>query len=87
MSYGEEEENINDKIPDKIKDYRIGPLKKFQRPYFSPRVVSYEMDYTVARFDNWLRWYFVCININTKYLMLYPLRFKYQGDAIKDSEI
>jgi hypothetical protein len=82
-----EEEDIYDKIPGKIKDYRLAPLKKFQRPYFSPRTGSYEMDYTIARHDNWSRWYFVCININMRYLMIYPLHFKFQGEAIKNTDV
>jgi hypothetical protein len=27
-------------LPPTIKDYRLKPLKKFQRPYFSPRIGS-----------------------------------------------
>jgi hypothetical protein len=34
----------------KIPDYQLKPLKKFYRPYFSPRFNSYEMDYAVASF-------------------------------------
>jgi hypothetical protein len=52
-------------LPLKIKDYKLKPLKKFQRPYFSPRTGSYEIDYAEARIDRWKRWYFVCNNINT----------------------
>jgi hypothetical protein len=29
-----------------------------------------------ARAGRWSRWWFVCININTKYLMMYPLDAK-----------
>jgi hypothetical protein len=58
------------KLPPKIKDYKLKPLKKFKHPYFSPRTGSYEIDYTEVYNDRWTRWYFVCININTKYLMM-----------------
>jgi hypothetical protein len=35
---------------ERIKDYRLKPLKKFQRPYFSPRTGSCEIDYMEGRF-------------------------------------
>jgi hypothetical protein len=60
-------------LPPTIKDYRLKPLKNFQRPYFSSRIGSYEIDYAEARSGGQSRWYFVSININTKYLMMYSL--------------
>jgi hypothetical protein len=61
-----------------IKDYHYKPLKKFYRPYFSPRTNSYECDYaTTGKIYNFngtqFRWWFVCININTKFLYMLPL--------------
>jgi hypothetical protein len=34
----------------KIRDYRLKTLKKFYRPYFSPRFNSYEMEYASGYF-------------------------------------
>jgi hypothetical protein len=68
----------------KIKDYRIKPLQKFYRPYFSPHTDSYEIDYVyggkmitynseTGEHKTVNRNYIVCININTKYLFMIPL--------------
>jgi hypothetical protein len=68
----------------KIKDYRLKPLKKFYRPYFSPHTDSYEIDYVYGGktsahneetgiLETVEQYYFVCININTKYLFIIPL--------------
>jgi hypothetical protein len=34
----------------KIKDYKLKPLRKLFRPYFSPNFNSYEMDYVISDF-------------------------------------
>jgi hypothetical protein len=68
----------------KIKDYRIKPLQKFYRPYFSPHTDSYEIDYVFGGKINMTneetgekeivnQYYFACININSKYLFMIPL--------------
>jgi hypothetical protein len=61
----------------KIPDYQLKPLKKFYRPYFSPRFNSYEMYYAVASFlinsERKFRFYLFVININTKFLFVRPL--------------
>jgi hypothetical protein len=68
----------------KIRDYKVKPLLKYYRPYFSPHTDSYEIDYVfggkvmtkdvesgLSKLEN--RNYFFCININTKYLFVVPL--------------
>jgi hypothetical protein len=68
----------------KIPDYRIKPLQKLFRPYFSPHTDSYEIDYvyggTVNVYDietgeniQEPQNFFFCININSKYLFVEPL--------------
>jgi hypothetical protein len=65
--------------PVKVPDYQLKPLRKFERPYFSPYFDSYEMDYvnTGKFFDNRNRTkvqnYLFVININTKFLISVPL--------------
>jgi hypothetical protein len=75
---------------EKIPDYRIKPLQKLFRPYFSPYTDSYEIDYVyknsiiihdiesgenIREPQN----FFFCININTKYLFVKPLRMGEKG--------
>jgi hypothetical protein len=66
-------------IRKKVPDYQMKPLLRFQRPYFSPRFNSYEMDYvnTGKFFDDYnkamVQNYLFVININTKYLISIPL--------------
>jgi hypothetical protein len=57
------------------KDYRISKIsKQFYRPYFSPHTNSYEMDYcTSTNIAGKERWWLAVININTKFLFMYPL--------------
>jgi hypothetical protein len=59
-----------------LKDYKAKTLKnKFQRPYYSPKVNSYEIDYVSSgEFGKQFRHYLAVININTKYLFMIPLR-------------
>jgi hypothetical protein len=73
---GSESEEDFQQFPSKVKDYKLKPLKKFFRPYFSPRIRYCEIDYALARDAKWIRWYFVYININTKYLIMHPLEAK-----------
>jgi hypothetical protein len=66
------------KMQPKVKDYRLKPLKQFYRPYFSPYINSYELDYVKSGtflVDNVkvVRHYLAVININTKYLFMEPL--------------
>ena len=62
----------------KIRDYRLKTLKKFYRPYFSPRFNSYEMDYASGRFlindTQVFKYYLFLININTKFLFVQPIQ-------------
>ncbi|KAA6379967.1 MAG: hypothetical protein EZS28_024506 [Streblomastix strix] len=51
----------------KIKDYKLKPLKQFYRPYLSKSLGSWEIDIV---FDG-KQHYLFCININTKYLVVY----------------
>jgi hypothetical protein len=70
---------------EKIPDYRIKPLQKLFRPYFSPYTDSYEIDYvyggSVKVYDIETgseilepQNYFFCININSKYLFVKALQ-------------
>jgi hypothetical protein len=58
-----------------VKDYKLPPLHKYDRPCFSPRSGSWEIDFfhTGDNFDELtpeiiFRRYLFCININTKFL-------------------
>jgi hypothetical protein len=79
----------NDKENLVIPDYKIKPLKQFFRPYFSPRLNSWEMDWIQTPIQNWetnpetgevipadklTRQYFGCINLNTRYFYMIPLK-------------
>ena len=61
----------------RIRDYKLKPLRKFYRPYFSPKSNSYEMDYTSGSFlindSKIFKFYLILININTKFLFALPL--------------
>jgi hypothetical protein len=71
-----------------IKDFKLSHLKKYYRPYFSPKFHSWEMDYFSS--ENFIhmvedmrtgktkpttliRHYLIFININTKFIVVYPL--------------
>jgi hypothetical protein len=57
----------------KIPNYQVKPLKKFYRPYFSPKFNSYEMDYAVAGFlinnERMFKFYLFVINIDTMFYL------------------
>jgi hypothetical protein len=57
----------------KIRDYKLKPLIKFERPYFSPNVNNYEMDWSLSGNKKPFRKYLFIININTRYLFVFPL--------------
>jgi hypothetical protein len=63
----------------KVPDYRLKPLNKFQRPYFSPKRNSYEIDYVTQtdpdRPQDFV-FYLFCINLNTRYLTVRGLDYK-----------
>jgi hypothetical protein len=74
----------------KAPDYRLKPLHKLFRPYFSPYTNSYEIDYVYGGVTKVIdidtqktifvpRHYFFCININTKYLIVKPLPMGEKG--------
>ncbi|KAA6361449.1 MAG: hypothetical protein EZS28_043024, partial [Streblomastix strix] len=68
-----------DKIQDTPPDYQIKPLSKLNRPYFSPKLGSWEIDLVFSMDERIIRAnqiYLFCININTKYLVVFPLRDK-----------
>ncbi|KAA6358049.1 MAG: hypothetical protein EZS28_046424, partial [Streblomastix strix] len=77
---------LHGKSPDKIQDippdYQIKPLSKLNRPYFSPKLGSWEIDLVFSMNERIIRAnqiYLFCININTKYLVVFPLRDKSAG--------
>ncbi|KAA6380392.1 MAG: hypothetical protein EZS28_024081 [Streblomastix strix] len=58
-----------------IKDNKVNPLNKLQRPYFSPKLGSWEIDliFGVNPVTRKRQHYLFAININTKYLIAIPL--------------
>ncbi|KAA6366995.1 MAG: hypothetical protein EZS28_037479 [Streblomastix strix] len=63
----------------KIKDYKLKPLKQFYRPYFSKSLGSWEIDIV---FDG-KQDYLFCININTKYLVVYEIQNKTSVEILR----
>ncbi|KAA6388643.1 MAG: hypothetical protein EZS28_015832 [Streblomastix strix] len=59
----------------KINDNKVKPLNKLQRPYFSPKLGSWEIDlvFGVNPVTRRRQHYLFAININTKYLIVIPL--------------
>jgi hypothetical protein len=57
----------------RIEDYRLKPLQKFYRPYFSPHFNNYEMDYAVSNF---------LININNVKCNVFNVTEKYIKNSI-----
>ncbi|KAA6366285.1 MAG: hypothetical protein EZS28_038188 [Streblomastix strix] len=70
-----------------VPDYQIKQLpEKFGRPYFSYEFGSWEIDIVFSMNPQLVRInqiYLFCININTKYLVVYPLHSKSQEDIEK----
>jgi hypothetical protein len=56
-----------------VQDYRLKPLKAFYRPYFSPHFNTWEIDLVFFAKD---KLYLFAINVNTKFLLVYPIRNK-----------
>ncbi|KAA6382425.1 MAG: hypothetical protein EZS28_022051 [Streblomastix strix] len=77
---------LHGKLPEQIQeippDYQIKQLSKLNRPYFSPKLESWEIDLVFSMDERIIRAnqiYLFCININTKYLVVFPLRDKSAG--------
>ncbi|KAA6392385.1 MAG: hypothetical protein EZS28_012087 [Streblomastix strix] len=77
---------LHGKSPDQIQDippdYQIMPLSKLNRPYFSPKLGQLEIDLVFSMDQHIIRAnqiYLFCININTKYLVVFPLGDKSAG--------
>jgi hypothetical protein len=67
-------------------DYKLKPLQKLFRPYYSPKLGSYEVDVVFGsdpKYKNVYTIYLFCININTKYLYIYKLNSKKRRDIIE----
>jgi hypothetical protein len=71
-----------------VKDKKLPPLHKYDRPYFSPRSGSWEIDYFCTgdnpdelTQESIFRYYLFCININTKFLVVYHLNLNKFHDA------
>jgi hypothetical protein len=62
----------------KIEDYRLKPLCKLYRPYFSPNFNSYEIDYALSNLliinQKVYKYYLILININSKFLFALSIR-------------
>ncbi|KAA6375609.1 MAG: hypothetical protein EZS28_028863 [Streblomastix strix] len=58
-----------------IQDYQLKPLRRLQRPYFSPKSGSYEIDlaFSYDTIKHREQIYLFAININTKYLVVIPI--------------
>ncbi|KAA6371288.1 MAG: hypothetical protein EZS28_033185 [Streblomastix strix] len=71
-------------IPTQIKDIQVKPLSNLQRPYFSPKIGSWEIDIIVGINPSTgrTRLYLFAININTKYLVVIPMKDK-SSDQLK----
>jgi hypothetical protein len=59
----------------RIPDDKLAPLEKFQRPYFSPKNDSYEIDWVSSGKTPPFIHYLFCININTRYLFVIPIDY------------
>jgi hypothetical protein len=76
-----------------MRDYRLKTQQKFERPYFSPITGSYEIDHWFASDTNKIgdvslsnkhvQIYFTCININTRYLFMFPVARKAMKDTLE----
>ncbi|KAA6379096.1 MAG: hypothetical protein EZS28_025376 [Streblomastix strix] len=68
-------------------DYQLKPLSKFERPYFSPNYNSWEIDQVfIMKKSVEIKQYLFAININTKFLVVIPVKSKSQIpilDALK----
>ncbi|KAA6396295.1 MAG: hypothetical protein EZS28_008180 [Streblomastix strix] len=77
----------DDKKQQVVPDYQIKQLpEKFGRPYFSYEFGSWEIDIVFSMNPGLVRInqiYLFCINVNTKYLVVYPLHSKSQEDIEK----
>ncbi|KAA6362796.1 MAG: hypothetical protein EZS28_041677 [Streblomastix strix] len=58
-----------------IQDFQLKPLKRLQRPYFSPKSGSFEIDlaFSYDTIKHREQIYLFAININTKYLVVIPI--------------
>jgi hypothetical protein len=66
-----------------LHDYNIKSLKReFQRPYFSPKRNSYEIDLMFCNLNDFHRIYAVLININTKFLIIKPLHSRNESEVL-----
>jgi hypothetical protein len=61
----------------KIEDYKLKPLRKLFRPYYSPNFNLYEMGYALSNLlinnKKVHKYYLILININTKFLFMAPI--------------
>ncbi|KAA6373154.1 MAG: hypothetical protein EZS28_031319 [Streblomastix strix] len=76
--HGEKPQKVQETPP----DYQTKPLSKLNRPYYSPQFGSWEIDLVFSMDEHIIRAnqiYLFCININTKYLVVFPLRDKSAG--------
>jgi hypothetical protein len=62
----------------KIEEYKLKPLRKLYRPYFSPNFNSYEMGYALSNFlinnQKIYKYYLILINIHSKFLFALPIK-------------
>jgi hypothetical protein len=98
LDINERFELVNKTIPVKKElppDVKIPNLKKYYRPYYSPKFDSWEMDFLISNLpldtfvlqdlmetNSKLNWLFI-ININTKYLYVFPCFDKKSSSVIE----
>jgi hypothetical protein len=62
-------------------------MKKYFRPYFSPKTGLYEMNYVIAGHkDKNERYYLAVININTRYLFFIPFELNVTPNQVATKE-
>jgi hypothetical protein len=73
-----------------LHDNYLPPLKKFERPYFSPKHNSWEIDLMFVNYKEpsintkYEQIYLILININTKYLIIRALDTKSENEIMKE---
>ncbi|KAA6372641.1 MAG: hypothetical protein EZS28_031832 [Streblomastix strix] len=87
-------EKLHSKQPDEIQefppDYQIKPFSMLNRPYFLPKLSSWEIDLVFSMNERIIRAYQIylfCFNINSKYLVVFPLRDKSAGKIKNELQI
>ncbi len=71
---------------ERVPDHQLKPLKILDRPYFSPHFHSWEIDFAFAQhptLKNQLLDFLYIININTRFLAVFPTKDRSSGEVIR----